>query len=494
MKKIINKIKNYKPSKYMCYLYFFVPILICTMIAAFKEEDIWFLFNHGKFILNNGFPVIEPFTIHQGFDFVMQQWLSAVLFYTSYSFFGVYGIKLIMLIVNMLMLYFIYKLCMIVSENKFRLSIMITTIIQVLMLVFFTARPWIFTFLNLILVLYIMEIFYKKRNNKVLLFLPLISLIQINMHSSMWLLLFLFILPYFVSLIIEKFKFKKNLGISKLSIIVFIMFLIGFINPYGIDNILYVVNSYGNKYISLLVTEMQNPIIGGFNSVVTVYGDFFFVLLFIIFLIVVLCKKSKMEIRHFFLLVGVTILGLSNIRNIPIFLIGIIPFLASYLSPYCKKLTTNETNYILNKQEKKSYILSCTLLVIIILFSFFTINVSNTNSIEKGVNIILKKDNYKQFKVYTSYSNGSYAGYKGLKVYIDTRAEIFSKKINHKEDIIKEFYLLSKGYLKYNKFINKYKFDYMIIDKNDWLYSRVLKDTNYKRVYKEKKYAVFEHK
>ena len=175
MKKIWSKIKNYKPSKYVCYLYFFIPIFVCSIISLDKEADIWFLLNHGKYVLENGFSTIEPFTIHHGLNFVMQQWLSAVIFYVSYSLFGKYGLRIILIIVNCLILHFLYKLCMVLSNNKFRLSVVCSCITQTLLLIFFVPRPWIFTFLNLIIVLYIMELYYKKNNMKSLYFLPLIS-------------------------------------------------------------------------------------------------------------------------------------------------------------------------------------------------------------------------------------------------------------------------------------------------------------------------------
>ena len=140
---------------------------------------------------------------------------------------------------------------MLISENKFRLSIVITCITDIFLLLFIIARPWIFTMLNLIIVLYIMELFYKKNNRKALYFLPLISLIQINIQSSMWFMLFIFMLPYIVDLFL-----KERRRLSSFPLIIILMFICGFINPYGLDNILYVVKSYGNYYINNTVTEM----------------------------------------------------------------------------------------------------------------------------------------------------------------------------------------------------------------------------------------------
>lgn len=491
MENIINKIKNFKQPKYICYLYFFIPIFVCALSRMNKENDIWFLLNHGKYILNYGFPHIEPFTIHQDLYFVMQQWLSATIFYTSYKLLGQYGLMLVVSTTNILILFFLYKLCMLLSDNRFRLSIIISSITDILLAIFIIPRPWIFTILNLIITLYIMELFYKNNNKKVLVILPFISILQINIQSSMWFLLYLFILPYFVILMLDKIK-KNNNKIFSLILILVVMFVVGFINPYGIDNILYVFNSYGNYYINRMVVEMQPISLNkDINNSIYIYSYLFYLILMIEILIYIFCKKGKFEIRHLLLFLGVTFLGLKNIRNFWIFIIGTIPFLISYLKPYFNKSIDKE-NIKMNKKEKINYIIIIILLIIYTTVVAFINNKDFSNELEKGIDRIYEEKNINQnTKVYANYNNGSYVEYRNLKSYIDTRAEIFIKKVNHKEEIIKEYYNLCNKNLSYNKFINKYKFDYMIVMKNETIYNSVLKDKEYKTIYSTKKYKIF---
>ena len=488
MKTLIRKIKNYKPSKYICYLYFFVPLFVCSLSKIDRENDIWFLLKHGEYILKHGFPHIEPFSMHQNFSFVMQQWLSSVIFYISHKILGQYGILLVIIITNILMLYFLYKLCMLISENKFRLSIVITCITDIFLLLFMIARPWIFTMLNLIIVLYIMELFYKKNNRKALYFLPLISLIQINIQSSMWFMLFIFMLPYIVDLFL-----KERRRLSSFPLIIILMFICGFINPYGLDNILYVVKSYGNYYINNTVSEMLAISLN--DKRILFYSYLFYFILAIELLIYIFCKKGRFELRHLFLFLGVSFLGLKNLRSMWIFIIGTIPFLSSYLKPYFKKLSFKEENFKLEPDERKKYYLVIVILCIYTCGVSVIANSKFTNKLEKGIDAIYNTSNVNaKTTVYTSYNNGSYAEYRNLKPYIDSRAEIFIKKNNHKEDIMKEYYLVYNGYISYDKFINKYKFDYMIIMKNEAIYTSALKDKNYKSIYysKKYKYRVFE--
>ena len=493
MKNVISKIKKYKPTKYICFLYFFVPFFVCCVCNVFRGNDIWFLLKHGKYVLEYGIPRIEPFTMHSNFSFVMQQWLSSVIFYLVYVISKQYGLLLLIVFVNMLTLFILYKLCMLLSDNKFRLSIVTSIITDIFLLVFVEARPWIFTMLNLVLILYIMELFYKKNKKRALYILPFISLLQINIQSPMWYIQYLFMLPYLVCFLIEKNKNRTDNRYLQLLIVIFIMFLCGFINPYGINNLLYVFNSYGDYYINNYVMEMNTVSLSS-DLTVLAYSLLFYFIFISEVLIYIFCKKGKFELRHLFLFLGTAILGLKNLRSIWLFIIGSIPFLAAYLSPYFCKLTPKEKELNLDKNTRKKYYLLIFLLVSYSIICGFVANGNFTNKLKGGIDKIYETNLEKNASIYVNFDNGSYVLYRGLKPYIDTRAEVFLKKNNHKEDIMKEYYLVYNGYISYDEFVNKYKFDYMIIMENERIYDKALKDKNYRLIYHSKKYkySVFE--
>lgn len=490
MKKIWEKIKKYNPSYKICLLYFFVPIyLLCLTSANIgKENDIWFLLNHGKYVIEHGFPTIEPFSMHQGFSFVMQQWLSAVIFYLSYTVLGKYGLLLIVNIVNLLILWFTYKLCILLTDNRKRLSIVLTCITNVLLSSYFLVpRPQIFTYLLLIITLYIMEKFIRCKDTKLIYLLPLISLLQINLHASMWFMIFLFMLPYVVSLFINKLKNKNDNRIFKLLIIMVLMFLVGFINPYTTKNMFYVFTSYGSIYVNASVKEMLPPIellyinpFYTFLHYLTVLG---------IISVYIANKKAKLNLTHILLLLGVLILATTSIRNFPLLVIGTVPFLGYNLKclfPKKKELKCSIKDFF-DRQYIVALIILTTFLIGILVVKKFPF----TNKLKPGIDYLEKNYDAKKIVLYTNYNNGSYAEYRGLKPYIDSRAEIFLKSNNHKEDIMREYYFLQSGLLDYDKFINKYNFTHMIITKTDSLYDKVSKDNRYKMIYKGKGYKIY---
>ena len=491
MKKIWKKIKKYNPSYKICLLYFFIPIYLCSMISIDKEMDIWFLLNHGKYVIEHGFPTIEPFSMHQGFSFVMQQWLSAVIFYLSYTVLGKYGLLLVVNIVNLLILLFTYKLCVLLTDNRKRLSIVLTCITDILLLTsFIIPRPQIFTYLLLIITLYIMEKFIRCKDTKLLYLLPLISLLQINLHASMWFMIFLFMLPYVVRLFINKLSDKGDNSLFKVIIIMIIMFLVGFINPYTTKNMFYVFTSYGNMYINRTVVEMFPPIKLLDNKVQNTYTSIHYLTVLSIISIYILNRKAKLNLTHMLLLLGVLILATTSIRNFPLLVIGTVPFLGynlKFLFPKKKEFKHSIKDFL-----DRRYILALIILATFLIGALVIKEVPFTNKLKPGIDYLEKNYDLEKIVLYANYEDGSYAEYRGLKPYIDSRAEVFLESNNHKENIMKEFYFLQNGVLDYDKFISKYNFTHMIISKEDFLYYKVSNDKRYKIIYKGKDYKIYE--
>ncbi|MCI8346498.1 MAG: hypothetical protein HFJ12_00935 [Bacilli bacterium] len=490
MKNLFIKIKTYHPPKYICILYFFVPIFICTTLNLAKENDIWFLLNHGEYVFKYGFPTTEPFSMHQGFSFVMQQWLTSAIFYFVYHYFGRLGLLIVIEVVNILILYFLYKLCMLLSNDKYYISIVMSCIVDLLLLTsFILPRPQIFTYLFLIITLYIMELFYQNKNTRAIYVLPFLSLLQINFHASMWFLIFLFILPFLVCLVMEKIKNKKDNRIFQLLGILTVMSLVGFLNPYGWKNIAYIFHSYGIDSINNIVIEMAPPVIsGGFQTTI---GIMTFLVLGVVMSIYIFYKQGQIRLRYMFLLAGVTILSLMNIRSFALLVIGSLPFLSFYLKDLEKK--PKQKDMEIPKNIKGNYIgVLLFLVTYVIVLGIHSSGKGLTNYLEEGIDFLLKNNNRKDIVLYTDYNNGSYAEYRGLKPYIDTRAEVFLKSNNHKKDIMEEYYLLFFGVLDYNQFIEKYHFTHLIVTKNDRLYQKISKDKRYRVIYKEKEYKIFE--
>ena len=127
-------LKKYKPSKWLSYLYFILPIGLITKMNVGKEADIWFLLSYGKKIVTSGFPKYDFLSMHEKFSFVMQQWLSAIIFAVIYKTGGNLGISIFITSLFTVIIYPFYKLCSCVSDNKYYLSLFLTLLFSLIML------------------------------------------------------------------------------------------------------------------------------------------------------------------------------------------------------------------------------------------------------------------------------------------------------------------------------------------------------------------------
>lgn len=485
IKEFIDNYSFFTPPKIFVFLWLSVLVLFICLFSFKIDNDFWFLINTGKYILNNGYPLTEPFTIHANLEFIVQQWLTDIIFYLIYNKFGIYGMFVFMTIINCIIITLIYKISLLITNNKVKISLIITTITFMLLnYCFIITRPQIFDIILLLIELYILELYTKNNNKKILLILPLISLLMINLHSSLWLMIFVFLIPYFIERIIHKQKIKPFLIISLL------MLIFGLINPYGIKSIIYLFNSYGIEYINDTVGEML-PLNIQKNLIIYIY-------IFIVLLSFYYNKKNN-KIRYILLTLGTCYLAISHYKGLLFFLI------VSIIS-----LSYNFKNIGKESNQEKYYSIKSINIFIIIMFVIYVIIFIGLlyikNIKEKEITYLYNIANYldnnaeKDNIIYTGYNDGAYLEYRGYKCYLDPRAEVFLKSNNKKEDIFKEYYLLQEGKINYKNFLDKYNFDYLIVNDRDTLFyyinpaeyeivytetTKSQKETLYYRIYKK---------
>lgn len=474
----MKRILNYHPSMFQAFSFLLIPVFIGLLTSTSFDNDIWFLINTGRYIINNGFPIIDPFTIHEGLNLVIQQWLPDILFYLVYNFWGKVGLYIITNLVNIYIIYITYKLLMLVTDQKRNLSVLFTCIITTLIAFsFIVARPQIFSISLLITELYLLEKFEKTKDKKVLLWLPILSILMINCHASMWLLLFCFLVPF----IFNSFSFKLdklifNGGNKKdLIIIGIIMLLCGFINPYGISAMTYVITSWGVPVIDQFINEMMVP------DIHTIRGIGSFIVIFSIYIVYMFVLRKEFSIKYFLLLLGTTYLALSSYRGIVFLIITSIYPLAFYLKD--KFYYVKEPNGI-----GKHVTLFIGMVFMFMIFpGFFIIKndlIIMDSSMKKGIDKLYQTEDISKVRLYCNYGECNYAQYLGIKVYIDSRAEIFLKANNKKEDILTELYLLQNNGIYYKDFLAKYDFTHLLVKETDSLYQNLLHDDNYEIIHK----------
>ena len=444
-----------------------LPIALITTFFRGLDNDLWYLLSEGRYIIGNGIYHTDVMSLHEGLDIVVQNWLSAVIFWIVYAFLGSKGIFFMVMLVNCAIIYLLYKLCMLISDENKTLSILLTIFTDLnLALYFVVPRPQIFSFVILILVLYLMELYIKHDDSKYLKFLPLLSFIEINLHASLWWFIFLFMIPY----IIDSLKFKK-LGLqgyrTKPLIIAFITsFLVGFINPYGFGAISFIFKSYGDQYMFKYIYELQ-PF--SFNNLISIV---IFALVMISGLIYVYFREGKIRVRYMCIYCGTLLLGMITVKAFSHFIIVSFFPIALLLKDIFPRGFKKKAAL----KQKVGYILIIALTVISVGYTgyrYYKIrkSIEFVHAAKEAVDSIDLFTNNYPARVYVSFNDGGYVSFRGYKPYIDPRAEVYLKKNNHKEDIYKEYYEFETGQISIEDFLAKYNFDFILLKAGDRLYT-----------------------
>ena len=460
-----------KKIKFKYIILFLIPILFFIQYNLRIDNDFWFTIKEGEYVINNGFPNVVPFTIYDNLNFIYQSYGAGVIFSFIYKLLGTYGILFFVIFILIIMTYFYYRLCVKVSNNNENISILVTVITMSLLAInYITTRPQIFTYLNLIIVLYIMELYSNTNNRKYLYILPIISLIQSNIHCMFFFMLIIFMLPYI-------FSNSKEYEIKPILVTMLFMILTGLINPYGINNLLYVFNSYGQNILEKTIKELQ-PL--SFSSL---FGK---IHIFIILIIYILYFKSrkKIPIRYLLLLFGTTYLAFDTLRGVSLFIIGsFFPLVYLY---------KDIPNIDISKYIPKIIKVLITIILFIISLIIIFIPRNYYPDAKEPIDYLVNNYIISDIKLYTSFSDGSYTVYKGIKCSMDPRAEVFLKKNNHKFDIYKEYNDLQSGTINYEDYLKKYNFTHLLINKKDYLYRKLEKNSyNYIAIKEYKNYKIY---
>ncbi len=469
-----------------------LPALGLFLIKSTLDNDFYFLYPTGQYIIENGFPVKDFLSMHTNMNIVVQQWLTDVIFYFIYSRLGEVGMLAFVFICYAAFCFVMYKLLMLITENHF-VSCCVAFFADIVMAVMFmVTRPQSMTFILIALELYCLEKYVKTKSVKPLFVLPFISLLIINLHCSMWLMIFVFALPYVAAALPFKFKKIKQepcCNIVPLLICGAVCFALGFANPYGLKAITYIFSSFGIKDFNSNIVEMLPP------SMSSSTGKIYFALLFVMLALIIGLRKNNYTTRFVLLFAGTALLGLLNVKSISYFIIGCSAAFAYYL-----KDCTFSLNITQGKRTAKD---KRRLAVIVLIFAVFIAGVCVYSALnpEKTVNYesseeadaygdmdkiceILEKEE-DEIILYTGFNYGQYMEFKGYHPYIDGRAELFLEKNNGDFDYFTEHINTKSGEIYYKDFLNKYNFNYIIIDKNTekLLENELSHDRDYELVY-----------
>ena len=474
-----------------------VALVSIFVRAFFPDSDTFFIIKTGEYIVENGMvPTVNPFVMHDGFGIIVQQWLFDVLIYGIYAIggnVGLYWYSLGVMVVAMVLMYRFFGLY---SQNK-NLKMLLMAACAVIGARYMVARPTSLSFLLCLMAVMVMETYRQNRKWPVLLWLPVISLLLINIHASMWPVMFVLLVPF---IFFDKLPQVKELGFWK-AVVRWIkewfekwkwallaivgMVLVGFVNPNGIRGMGYLLLSYSSAIQADLIMELQVPeIASGFGILI--------ILSILLLLEYIRRYRKDADFAKVYMAVGTIFLAMMHIRDMCFLFFG--------MTPIVLEMCGNAWIGLKRKEHKGNGPYVALIMCHVCLFAFLGLFAVNGGSLEivdsntSPVEAVAYLDQYDKDKVvlFTEFNNGAFMEFNDYKAYMDARPELFQEKINGKEDIYTEYLTVHLGTVDFEEFLEKYQFTHLIVGDGRPLSAYLTAHPSFACVVDGNGYALFE--
>ncbi len=525
-----------------------IAIFCIAITPVTLQNDTYYTIKIGEHIQNNGIDMKDPFSWHEDLNYTYPHWLYDLLTYKIYSQFGMMGIYLTTCLLSCILGITLFLVSSKISKNKL-ISFFVTIGAMYLLKGYIAARAQLVTFILFILSLYFIEKFLENRKIRYGIGIVLISTLIANLHVAVWPFLFILFLPYIGEYLIavladviiykkvqerllkikikyssnnketlEKFqkeldelqakvskikikrsksiqnpykiKITKNKNVKWLIVIMIICAFTGLLTPLGDTPYTYLVktmqgNTTQNINEHLPMTIAEQP-----EVLCTI----------IIFLAVLTFTKIKIKLSDLFMIGGLAFLMLESRRQLSMFsLIG-----AVILSKLIVELITCYDKELLEKINKKilhPFIIIC----MIVLVGWQTYDnvktkyndkfIDETQYPVKACDYILENIDLSKARFYNEYNYGSYMIYRGIPVFIDSRADLYAPEFSGlKDDIFTDFIDVSSIGTFYEDILEKYNITHVILYSNSKM-SMIIdetKDPHYSKIYKDDYFVIYE--
>lgn len=442
-----------------------------VIFFAIDSDYLWHI-KAGEHIFHNGILKSDIFSwFMYGKYWMSHEWLFEVI---------IYGLKIIFPRIHTI-LYGFLSICtlllilLLTNKDKYLKNIVYTLIWLAFSLIFVNymqARPHLISFSFLAITVWLLYDLYLNKEAKKIYFLPLLTILWANFHGGSSNLSYLLCLVFaFCGLF--NFSFSKveakrisRKQIQKYLIVAVLCMVAVCINVHGVKMFIY-------PYQNMLDTTMLSNIKEWQPTTLTSLSNYiyFFYLLFIMGTL--LFSKKKIEFIDLVLLLLSCYLGLKSIRFWAYTYI-----IMSYVV----------FKYVPKKEVEKGTVLgisiiSC-LLMILSLTSGDKIEKNLDNRLlDKEVISIIKKE--QPARLFNMYDYGGELINNDILVFIDGRADLYTN-YNYKDYL--NISLLRSDYV---KLIEKYHFDYFLID-NDYPIGNYLKyNSDYGKIYETEEFTLY---
>lgn len=519
------------------------------------QNDTFYTIKCGEYIFNNGIFHLtsDPFS-WLDLPYCFPHWLYDLMMYVIYAKFGFDGIYISTIVFASIFGLALYDLCLYKSQNRI-VSGVIVVLALFLMEPYIAARAQLVTFILFVLEILFIEKLLETKKIRYGVGLVIIAALIAQLHVAVFPMFFILALPYlgeaFFAYFFEdvyfaifydfpksifiilskltkneekkkkykdkslrisqnqkikeikhqklhenpyKIKIEKNKNIILLLIVLVIALGTGLLNPTGKTAYTYLLKTAaGNTTQS--INEHQPLVLANSEN---------FSVSFIMFLAILIFIDLKIKLSDMFMLIGLTTLAFISKRQISIYTIGCAPIMVKLISDFFAKYDSQTCNKILEKITS--------VVGIILIFNFFVLNAAhfyeekineqyiyNSDYPIEACDWILENIDVSKMKIYNEYNYGSYLIFRGIPVFIDSRADLYAPEFNNKEgyanageDIFSIALDIPSLGTDYKENFEKYGVTHVILYSNAKLALLLNEDENYNLLYDDKSFKVYE--
>ena len=546
MKKFLKKIKEKK--NIICGIIFIVLISWFGYSVAPKtfQNDTYYTVSIGNLIMENGIDMKDHFSWHKDLPYTYPHWMYDVfisIIYNIGNWTGVYISVCVMSIILGLSIYIVNKK---LNKNQ-TISFAITIGAMYLLKSYIAARAQLATFIIFIWVIYFIEKFIENpKKIKYAIGIILSSILIANLHVAVWPFFFVISLPYIaeyviclisdaviyskLSILLKKIKLKRckdkeqkqkitdeinsiytrnekikkvreneepykikmklNKNVKWLIVVMLICGLTGFLTPLGTTPYTYLVKTMQGNTTENINEHLPLTLIKNIPVMCTLV----IMLAFLIF------TKVKIRLSDLFMLGGLTyLMFMSKRQESMLVIIG---------SVILNRMTMDAIQIYSVETMKNvlSHIIGIGVILVAGLSIFYGAKFTKDKISNDYVNQsqypteaaewILDNLDVNNIKLYNEYNYGSYLLYKGIPVFIDSRADLYTPEFNgdKDKDIFSDFLNASNLGTYYGKIFKKYGITHVMVYKNAKI-RMIIDETepeNYNKIYSDNYFVIYE--
>lgn len=526
------------------------------------QNDTYYTIAIGKHILENGIDMQDPFSWHENLPYTYPHWAYDTGTYIIYNLgenIGIGGFTAVYIatvVLSVILGIVIYSVNSKLSKNNI-ISFLVTLGVLYLLKNYIAARAQLVTFILFALTILFIEN-YIETNKRIFLFgLLAISTLIANIHVAVWPFYFVLFLPYIAEYImasiiesdlfykmqvrrfkgrIEKFyksgkenqaielevqlekikenhlkvlekerkrrknpykiKIKKETATKGLIVILFISVFTGLLTPLGTTPYTYLVKTMQGNTTNNISEHLPLTLINNIPIMVVL----------VMFLVILIFTDTKIKLRDLFMLSGLVLLAFMTRRQTSLLvLIGSFIF-SKLVASMFEKYAPEAKNELLSALNNKKVDAIVILLVIIMSLGMYSGKIGNSFVSKKNYPVeatewILQNLDVKNMKLFNEYNYGSYLLYKGVPVFIDSRADLYAPEFNGKRaengeydgrDIFTDFIKTSSMERYYEDTFEKYDITHIILKKKSKLNTFISNDSGFLEMYNDDNFVVYE--